>query len=90
MFLTVPTFHVGIGLNVLMSMYVYIFFPGGSVVKNLPTNTGDCRFNPCVGRFPLEKEMAIHSIILAWEIQWTEEPGELHAVHEGAKELDTT
>ena len=25
----------------------------------------------------LEKEMATHSIILAWEIPWTEEPGEL-------------
>ena len=25
----------------------------------------------------LEKEMAIHSIILAWEIPWTEEPGGL-------------
>ena len=25
----------------------------------------------------LEKEMAIHSSILAWEIPWTEEPGEL-------------
>ena len=24
---------------------------------------------------PLEKEMAIHSNILAWEIPWTEEPG---------------
>ena len=24
---------------------------------------------------PLEKEMAIHSSILAWEIPWTEEPG---------------
>ena len=23
---------------------------------------------------PLEKEMAIHSIILAWRIPWTEEP----------------
>ena len=23
---------------------------------------------------PLEKEMATHSSILAWEIQWTEEP----------------
>ena len=23
----------------------------------------------------LEKEMATHSIILAWEIPWTEEPG---------------
>ena len=27
---------------------------------------------------PLEKEMAIHSIILAWEIPWTEEPGGLY------------
>ena len=26
---------------------------------------------------PLEKEMAIHSSILAWEIPWTEEPGVL-------------
>ena len=26
---------------------------------------------------PLEKEMATHSSILAWEIPWTEEPGEL-------------
>ena len=25
----------------------------------------------------LEKGMAIHSSILAWEIPWTEEPGEL-------------
>ena len=24
---------------------------------------------------PLKKEMAIHSSILAWEIQWTEDPG---------------
>ena len=26
---------------------------------------------------PLEKEMATHSNILAWEIPWTEEPGGL-------------
>ena len=26
---------------------------------------------------PLEKEMAIHASILAWEFPWTEEPGEL-------------
>ena len=26
---------------------------------------------------PLEKEMATHSTILAWEIPWTEEPGGL-------------
>ena len=28
---------------------------------------------------PLEKEMATHSSILAWEIPWTEEPGRLQA-----------
>ena len=26
---------------------------------------------------PLEKEMATHSSILAWETPWTEEPGRL-------------
>ena len=29
---------------------------------------------------PLEKEMATHSIILAWEIPSTEEPGRLHSM----------
>ena len=28
---------------------------------------------------PLEKETATHSSILAWEIPWTEEPGELYS-----------
>ena len=26
---------------------------------------------------PLEKEMAIHSITIAWKIPWTEKPGRL-------------
>ena len=29
---------------------------------------------------PLEKEMASHSSVLAWEIPWTEEPGGLQSV----------
>ena len=37
---------------------------------------------------PLEKEMAIHSRTIAWEIPWTEEPGRLQPM--GHKELDTT
>ena len=36
---------------------------------------------------PLEKEMATHSSILAWEIPWTEEPGGVTWV---TKEPDTT
>jgi len=37
---------------------------------------------------PLEKEMATHSSILAWEIPWTEEPGGLQSME--SKESDTT
>ena len=29
---------------------------------------------------PLEKKMATHSSILAWEIPWTEEPGRLQSM----------
>ena len=32
------------------------------------------------GEDPLEKEMATHSSILAWEIPWTEEPGGLQSI----------
>ena len=30
--------------------------------------------------YPLEKRMATHSSILAWEILWTEEPGRLQSM----------
>ena len=51
-------------------------FPGGSVVKNLPAKQE--MWVQSLGREdPMEKEMAAHSSILAWEIPWTEEPGRL-------------
>ena len=37
---------------------------------------------------PLEKEMATHSSILAWEITWTEKPVKLQS-NGVAKESDT-
>ena len=37
---------------------------------------------------PLEKEMATHASILAWEIPWTEEPGRLQFM--GSQKSDTT
>ena len=40
------------------------------------------------GEDPLEKGMATHSSILAWEILWTEEPGRLQSM--GSQESDTT
>ena len=40
---------------------------------------------------PLEEEMATHSIILAWRIPWTEEPGGLQSTGSQVDcELDTT
>ena len=42
------------------------------MVKNPAANEGDKGSSP--GEDPLEKEMATHSSILAWEIPWTEEP----------------
>ena len=44
------------------------------MVKNMPANARDV--DSSLGqKDPLEKEMATHSSILAWEIPWTERPG---------------
>ena len=41
-------------------------------------------------RDPLEKEIAAHFSILAWEIPWTEEPGGLlHGLHRVGYNLAT-
>ena len=68
----------------LSSEYIHIILSNSSlvvpVVKNLPAmqemrqETGVC---PLGREVPLEKGMATHSSILAWEIPWTEEPGGL-------------
>ena len=52
----------------------------GSVVKNLPANAGVAGWIHGSGRFPLEKEIATHSGILAWEMPGTEEPGGLQSM----------
>ena len=44
------------------------------MVKNPDATVGDV-IQSLGGEDPLEKEMAAHSSILAWEIAWTEEPG---------------
>ena len=51
-------------------------FPGGSVVKNLQ----ETRVWSLGQENPLERKMAIHSSILAWEIPWTEEPSRLQSM----------
>ena len=62
-------------------------FPVSKLVKNLPAmQETQVRF---LGQEdPLEKEMTIHSSILAWRIPWTEEPGRLQSM--GSQESDTT
>ena len=57
-------------------MCVCMGFPGGSVVKSLPA-VQEMWVQSLSGEDFLEKETAVHSSILAWEIQWTEEPGGL-------------
>ena len=49
-------------------------FPGNSVIKNLPA-VQEMQVQSLGQEDPLEKEMATHSSILAWEIPWTEETG---------------
>ena len=57
-------------------------------VKHLPT-MWETWVQPLGQEDLLEKEMATHSSILAWEIPWTEEPGGLQSYGDH-KESDTT
>ena len=52
------------------------------MVKNRHANAGGARdMDRSLGwEDPLEEEMATHSSILAWKIQWTEEPGRLQSM----------
>ena len=57
-------------------------FSDGSVVEDLPAKqkTQEMHIRSLGREGPLEKEMATHSGILALEISWTEEPGELQSM----------
>ena len=56
-------------------------------VKRLPT-TWETQLQSLGWEDLLEKEMATHSSILAWETPWMEEPGRLQSM--GHRESDTT
>ena len=55
-----------------------------SVVKNSPAMQ-ETHVQPLGQEDPLEKEMATHSSVLAWEIPWAEESGGLQSM--GAKRV---
>ena len=61
-------------MNFLANPIYKLGFPGGPVVNNMPALQETWVLS--LGR---EKEMSSHSIILAWEIPWTEEPGGLQS-----------
>ena len=49
------------------------------MVKNLPANE-EMQVLSLGWEYPLEKEMANHFSILAWEVPWTEKPGGLQSI----------
>ena len=64
-------------------------FSSGTMVKNLPANTGDTRDTgsiPGLGRSPGEGNSYPLSI-LTWRMPWTEEPGGLQSM---GLQTDTT
>ena len=58
---------------------MYVSFPGGTTVKNLPADAGDAKDRGSIhglGRSP-QVGNGNHFCILAWKIPWTEEPSGL-------------
>ena len=66
-------------LSPQLPMWLRRDFQGDSVVKNLPAEQefGVCSL--CLEN-SLEKKVAMHSSILAWEISWTKEPGRVQSM----------
>ena len=62
-------------------------FPGGLAVKNSPAMQ-ETQAQSLDREDLLEKEMATHSSILAWEIPWMEDPGGLQPL--GLQDSDMT
>ena len=63
----------------MTSFNIIMVFPGSSVVKNLPAMQ-EMWVQSLGQEDSLEKDIAIHSSILAGKIPWTEEPGGLQSM----------
>ena len=55
-------------------------FPGGPTGKKIYLPMQEMQVQSLGQEDPLEKEMATHSSILAWEIPWAEEPSRLQSM----------
>ena len=73
-----------ISMSDLQQILIRLGFPGGSVVKNWPTNAGfnswRCGFNSWVGKNPWRRKWQPAPGFLPGEIPWTEEPSGLPSV----------
>ena len=56
-----------------------VYLSLAQLVKNLPARQ-ETRVQFLCWEDPLEKELATHSSILAWEIPWTEKPGRIQSM----------
>ena len=79
---------IWIFLGLVWLTSIYLLIRASLVVQrqriHLPMQ--EMQFQSLGGEDPLEKEMATHSSILAWEIPWTEEPDGLQST--GSQKLD--
>ena len=66
--------HIEYSCTITHIQYIVYGLPWWLSIKNLPNDAGD--MSSVLGQEdPLQKEMATHSRMLAWEIPWTEETG---------------
>ena len=68
--------------GIYIYVQIYMGFPGGSAVKNLPAipELQETQIQSLSWEDPLEEGMATYSSILAWKIPWTEKPGRLLSI----------
>ena len=65
--------------RIYIHTYTHVGFPGDSDSKESTCSARDTGSIPEL-EDPLQKGVATHSSVLAWEILWTEEPGGLQSV----------
>ena len=68
-------------LMIRLNIWILASFPGGASGKESTCQKTQGTCAQSLGQEDsLEKEMAIHTSILAWRIPWTEEPGRLYSM----------
>ena len=75
--------YLGYGLLIYMNCFPYVSLTRASLVAQRVENlrsTWRTQVLSLGQKYPLEKEMATHSSILAWEIPWTKRPDGLQSM----------